>query len=69
MRKGVEKVKAAKGKGSQGRLESFFGAITSNRSTIGVKREAETAKGAKGKLTNAAGAKKSKGVGGAMKKK
>lgn len=40
VRKSIDKVKAAKGKATQNRLESFFGAPTTVKSTLGVKRAA-----------------------------
>jgi flap endonuclease-1 len=57
----MKKLKAAKGKSSQNRLETFFGAATVVSSTTGKRKEAEKGKGAKAK-GGAAGAKKSKGV-------
>ena len=62
VRKMLAKVKAAKGKSSQNRLESFFGATTMKSSTVGKRKEPEKGKG-KGKAGAMAGAKKSKGVG------
>jgi flap endonuclease-1 len=69
VRKAIEKIKAAKGKASQNRLEAFFGAPTLVKSTL--KRPAEAAKGkgkGKGGKGGDDGAKASKGVGGAKKK-
>mmetsp|Transcript_274 Transcript_274/g.889 ORF Transcript_274/g.889 Transcript_274/m.889 type:complete len:389 (+) Transcript_274:116-1282(+) len=64
VRAGVKKVREAKGKATQGRMEAFFGAATSNKSTIGVKRKEDPkAKGKGGAL-----AKKSKGVTGGKKR-
>eukprot|EP00241_Pyramimonas_parkeae_P019019 CAMPEP_0114292640 /NCGR_PEP_ID=MMETSP0059-20121206/9172_1 /TAXON_ID=36894 /ORGANISM="Pyramimonas parkeae, Strain CCMP726" /LENGTH=386 /DNA_ID=CAMNT_0001414307 /DNA_START=15 /DNA_END=1175 /DNA_ORIENTATION=- len=60
----IEKLKGAKGKSSQGRLESFFGATTTHSSSLKRKPEPVKGKGAaKGALAN----KKSKGVGGKRK--
>ena len=61
VRKTLAKLKAAKGKSSQNRLETFFGAATVKSSTTGKRKEPEKGKGAKGK-GGAAGGKKSKGV-------
>lgn len=47
MRKAVERINAAKGKASQGRLESFFGPAKIVSSTMGKRKEPE-AKGGKG---------------------
>jgi flap endonuclease-1 len=58
----LKKLKAAKGKSSQNRLESFFGAVTVKSSTTGKRKEQEKGKGKGG---NGLG-KKSKGV---MKRK
>jgi flap endonuclease-1 len=89
VRKAVEKMKAAKSKASQNRMEAFFGCVASPargvqrarkltrlrraptvvKSTMGPKRPADDPKGkGKGGAGGAAGAKKSKGVGGASKK-
>lgn len=69
VRNAVKKAAAAKGKASQGRLESFFGAVTTHKSTLGQKRAAEEVKGkGKGKAAGGPGAaKKSKGVSGRKK--
>jgi flap endonuclease-1 len=58
VRNALKRIAAAKGKASQGRLESFFGPATTVKSTMGLKRKAEekSKKGAKG----AAKAKKGK---------
>ena len=64
VRKAVEKIRAAKGKANQNRLESFFGAPVVTHSTLG-KRPAIDDKGkGKGAKGGAAGGKKPKGVGG-----
>lgn len=47
MRSTVKKINAAKGKASQGRLESFFGPVTVKPSE-GKAKAAEAAKAAKG---------------------
>jgi len=60
VRKQIQKMAATKGKSAQGRLESFFGAVTTKHSTTGKRKEPEV----KGK----AGAKKAK-IGGVGKKK
>ena len=62
VRNTLKKLKAAKGKSSQNRLESFFGAVTVKSSTTGKRKEQEKGKGKGG---NGLG-KKSKGV---MKRK
>lgn len=61
VRNALAKLKAAKGKSSQNRLETFFGAATMKSSTVGKRKEPEKGKGAKGK-GGADGGKKSKGV-------
>mmetsp|Transcript_18908 Transcript_18908/g.52742 ORF Transcript_18908/g.52742 Transcript_18908/m.52742 type:complete len:388 (-) Transcript_18908:992-2155(-) len=48
IRKALKKMAESRGKGTQGRLESFFGAATVKKSTIGVKRPEPKGKG-KGK--------------------
>ena len=59
VRNTLKKLKAAKGKSSQNRLEPFFGAATVKSSTVGKRKEPEKGKGGKnGKV----GGKKSKGV-------
>lgn len=63
VRSQLAKLKAAKGKSSQNRLETFFGPAVIKSSTVGKRKEPEKGKGAKG---GAAGGKKSKGV---MKRK
>eukprot|EP00854_Cymbomonas_tetramitiformis_P007940 gene7940-9433_t len=60
----VEKLKASKQKGQQGRLESFFGVPTVKSSTLKRKEPEVKGKGIKGALAN----KKSKGVSGGKKK-
>ena len=60
VRNTLKKLKAAKGKSSQNRLESFFGAVTVKSSTTGKRKEQEKGKGGNGL------GKKSKGV---MKRK
>ncbi len=64
VRKALDRIAAAKGKASQGRLESFFGPAKIVSSTSGKRKEPEAAKGKGGK----AGAAK-KGKLGAMGKK
>ena len=64
VRRQLAKLKAAKAKSSQNRLESFFGATTVVSSTIGKRKEPEgkgKGKGSKAALGTAG--KKSKGVG------
>ena len=59
VRNALKKLKAAKGKSSQNRLESFFGAAFVKSSTVGKRKEPEKGKGGK----NGKGpGKKSKGV-------
>lgn len=59
VRNTLKKLKAAKGKSSQNRLETFFGAAIVKSSTVGKRKEPEKVKGGKnGKV----GGKKSKGV-------
>ncbi|CAG9466866.1 unnamed protein product [Pedinophyceae sp. YPF-701] len=48
VRNGVKKIRESKGKGSQGRLDSFFGAVTVKKSDTG-KRKAEQLQASKGK--------------------
>ena len=73
IRKAIDRINAAKGKGAQGRLESFFGPSKIVSSSTG-KRKAEeeaaaaAAKNGKGKAAGGAGAKKGK-LGGMGKKK
>ena len=71
VRKTLAKLKATKGKNSQNRLETFFGAATVKSSTVGKRKEPDGAnggkggkgvKGAAGGAGGAGGAKKSKGV-------
>ena len=59
VRNALKKLKAAKGKSSQNRLETFFGAATVKSSTVGKRKEPEKG-GKNGKKQ--AGGKKSKGV-------
>eukprot|EP00218_Dolichomastix_sp_CCMP3274_P001498 CAMPEP_0170158780 /NCGR_PEP_ID=MMETSP0033_2-20121228/69098_1 /TAXON_ID=195969 /ORGANISM="Dolichomastix tenuilepis, Strain CCMP3274" /LENGTH=359 /DNA_ID=CAMNT_0010396235 /DNA_START=39 /DNA_END=1118 /DNA_ORIENTATION=+ len=56
--KGVAKIKSAKSKGQQNRLESFFGAATTHSSTMAKKRPEPASKG-----KGAPAAKRAKGVG------
>ena len=49
MRNNIKKIVAAKGKASQGRLESFFGPTTVKSSTVGPKKPDPKAAGGKGK--------------------
>ena len=59
VRNALKKLKAAKGKSSQNRLETFFGAAVVKSSTVGKRKEPEKGKGGK----NGKGlGKKSKGV-------
>ena len=59
MRNTLKKLKAARGKSSQNRLETFFGAATVKSSTVGKRKEPEKGKGGK---NGSVGGKKSKGV-------
>ena len=59
VRNTLKKLKAARGKASQNRLETFFGAATVKSSTTGKRKEAEKGKGGK---NGSMGGKKSKGV-------
>ena len=59
VRNALKKLKAAKGKSSQNRLETFFGAATVKSSTVGKRKELEKGTGGK---NGKAGGKKSKGV-------
>lgn len=64
--KSIEKMKLAKSKATQNRMESFFGAPVVTKSTLGKKRELEAAEGkgkGKAKAKAGEGGKKSKGVG------
>ena len=59
VRNTLKKLKAARGKASQNRLETFFGAATVKSSTTGKRTEAEKGKGG---TNGSVGGKKSKGV-------
>lgn len=59
VRNTLKKLKAARGKSSQNRLETFFGAAVIKSSTVGKRKEPEKGKGGK---NGSVGGKKSKGV-------
>ncbi|EFN50740.1 hypothetical protein CHLNCDRAFT_37697 [Chlorella variabilis] len=67
IRKAVERINAAKGKASQGRLESFFGPAKVVSSTMGKRKEVPVA--AKGKKGSSGAAPKKGKLGGMGKKK
>jgi flap endonuclease-1 len=68
VRNALKRISAAKGKASQGRLESFFGPVTTVKSTLGIKRKTEEKGKGKGGLANKAKKGKLGKIGGGKKK-